>query len=29
MINPWVQLALATPVQFFAGWPSTAALTIR
>jgi Cu+-exporting ATPase len=21
MINPWVQLALATPVQFFAGWP--------
>ena len=20
-INPWVQLALATPVQFFAGWP--------
>ncbi len=21
MINPWIQLALATPVQFFAGWP--------
>ncbi len=21
MINPWVQLALATPVQFFSGWP--------
>jgi Cu+-exporting ATPase len=21
MINPWVQLALATPVQFFASWP--------
>ncbi|NLA26879.1 MAG: copper-translocating P-type ATPase [Firmicutes bacterium] len=20
-INPWIQLALATPVQFFAGWP--------
>lgn len=20
-LNPWVQLALATPVQFFAGWP--------
>lgn len=21
MINPWLQLALATPVQFWAGWP--------
>ena len=20
-LNPWVQLALATPVQFFSGWP--------
>jgi len=20
-LNPWIQLALATPVQFFAGWP--------
>ena len=21
MIDPWIQLAIATPVQFFSGWP--------